>query len=39
MAGTNLNSILKIIQHCWFGKNSIPELAQKCIASWEKITF
>ena len=29
-------SIPKIIHYCWFGKNPLPELAQKCIASWRK---
>lgn len=28
--------IPKIIHYCWFGKNPLPELAQKCIASWKK---
>ena len=28
--------IPKIIHYCWFGGNPLPELAQKCIASWEK---
>ena len=26
----------KIIHYCWFGRNPLPELAQKCIASWRK---
>ena len=26
----------KVIHYCWFGGNPLPELAQKCIASWEK---
>ena len=30
------NSIPKIIHYCWFGNNPLPELAQKCISSWEK---
>lgn len=30
------NKIPKIIHYCWFGKNPLPELAQKCIASWKK---
>lgn len=29
-------SIPKIIHYCWFGGKEKPELAQKCIASWEK---
>ena len=28
--------IPKIIHYCWFGGNSLPELAQKCIASWRQ---
>lgn len=28
--------ISKIIHYCWFGGNPLPELAQKCIASWKK---
>jgi len=28
--------IPKIIHYCWFGYNPLPELAQKCIASWKK---
>jgi hypothetical protein len=24
------------IHYCWFGANSLPELAEKCIASWKK---
>ena len=28
--------IPKIIHYCWFGGNPMPELAQKCIASWKK---
>lgn len=28
--------IPKIIHYCWFGGNPLPELAQRCIASWEK---
>ena len=27
--------IPKIIHYCWFGRNPLPELAQKCIASWK----
>lgn len=30
------NSIPKKIHYCWFGGNSLPDLAKKCIASWEK---
>lgn len=28
--------IPKIIHYCWFGRNPLPPLAQKCIASWRK---
>ena len=28
--------IPKIIHYCWFGRSPLPELAQKCIASWKK---
>ena len=28
--------ISKIIHYCWFGRNPLPELAQRCIASWRK---
>ena len=31
---TDIN-IPKIIHYCWFGGNPLPELAQKCIASWK----
>lgn len=30
------NMIPKIIHYCWFGRNPLPELAKKCIASWKK---
>ena len=36
MVGTKSNLIPKIIHFCWFGKNPLPELSQKCIASWKK---
>lgn len=29
-------TIPKVIHYCWFGGNPLPELAQKCIASWQK---
>ena len=29
-------SIPKTIHYCWFGGSPLPELAQKCIASWKK---
>ena len=28
--------IPKIIHYCWFGRNSKPKLAEKCIKSWKK---
>ena len=28
--------IPKVIHYCWFGENPLSELAQKCIASWQK---
>lgn len=28
--------IPKIIHYCWFGRGPLPELAQKCVASWKK---
>ncbi len=28
--------ISKIIHYCWFGAKEIPELANRCIKSWEK---
>lgn len=28
--------IPKVIHYCWFGEQPLPELAQKCIASWKK---
>ena len=28
--------IPKIIHYCWFGRNELPPLAKKCIASWKK---
>jgi mannosyltransferase OCH1-like enzyme len=28
--------IPKIIHYCWFGGNPLPEMAQRCIASWKK---
>lgn len=33
---TMSNIIPKKIHYCWFGGNPLPELAQKCIASWKK---
>ena len=28
--------IPKVIHYCWFGRNPLPILAQKCIESWKK---
>ena len=28
--------IPKVIHYCWFGRNPLPDLAVKCIASWRK---
>lgn len=28
--------IPKIIHYCWFGGNALPELAERCIASWHE---
>lgn len=28
--------IPKVIHYCWFGRNPLPKLALKCIASWRK---
>ena len=28
--------IPKIIHYCWFGRNPLPEVAEKCIASWRR---
>ena len=28
--------IPKVIHYCWFGRNPLPPLAQKCIASWRE---
>ena len=30
------NMIPQVIHYCWFGRNPLPESAQKCIASWRK---
>ena len=32
----NEYNIPKIIHYCWFGKKELPELVNKCIASWKK---
>lgn len=31
-----MSNIPKIIHYCWFGRNPLPESAQKCITSWRK---
>ena len=31
-----MERIPRVIHYCWFGGNPLPELAQKCIASWKK---
>lgn len=31
-----MQTIPKIINYCWFGRNPLPPLAEKCIASWKK---
>ena len=31
-----ITKIPKIIHYCWFGGNPLPEMAQRCIASWKK---
>lgn len=28
--------IPKVIHYCWFGRNPLPKLAEKCIESWKK---
>lgn len=28
--------IPKIIHYCWFGRNTLPEIALKCISSWKR---
>ena len=28
--------IPKVIHYCWFGKNPLPKMAQRCIKSWKK---
>lgn len=28
--------IPKVIHYCWFGRNPLPKMAVKCIASWKK---
>lgn len=29
--------IPKIIHYCWYGRSEMPEVAQKCIASWHEL--
>lgn len=36
MKQNKLERIPKIIHYCWFGGNSLPEDAKKCIESWRK---
>lgn len=31
-----MSNIPSKIHYCWFGKNPLPEIAKKCIKSWEK---
>lgn len=31
-----MTTIPKVIHYCWFGRNPLPPLAEKCIASWKK---
>lgn len=31
-----MSRIPKIIHYCWFGKGKLPELAERCIASWKE---
>lgn len=31
-----MESILRVIHYCWFGRGPKPELTQRCIASWHK---
>lgn len=31
-----MTTIPKVIHYCWFGRNPLPPLAEKCIASWRK---
>ena len=28
--------IPKVIHYCWFGGKPLPELARRCLASWQK---
>ena len=30
------NLIPKVIHYCWFGKGAMPELVERCVASWKK---
>lgn len=30
------HNIPKVIHYCWFGRNPLPKLAQKCIDSWRE---
>lgn len=31
------NKIPKVIHYCWFGKNTMPRLNQRCIESWKRV--
>ncbi|MCP2241252.1 glycosyltransferase family 32 protein [Thermoanaerobacterium thermosaccharolyticum] len=31
------NKIPKVIHYCWFGKNTMPKLNQRCIESWKRV--
>lgn len=31
-----MDKIPKVIHYCWFGRNPLPPLAKRCIASWKK---
>ena len=31
-----MNQIPKVIHYCWFGRNPLPPMAERCIASWRK---
>lgn len=31
-----VNQIPRVIHYCWFGRNPLPESAQRCIESWKK---
>ncbi len=31
-----MTQIPKVIHYCWFGRNPLPKMAQKCLASWKR---